>query len=367
MRAQRFVPGSFQRSAVEIDEEISGQLEYIEFWKKRHEAAKEKLEEMMRGEGLPEDDEETEGDEEEKFANLIAEQEDKVVDTANMVRASLEELQELEKLRKGIKTQPDRLPLMLTMINTNFAETYADYVCSSSYTDIVFDIEFSESAEEGSIAHTYNVGEFQCSRRDRPIFLKIEKPGHMLCALIFPDAKKCELWNTAKVDKDIQKYFVALLPRNYTIECINAQLQVKYCIKGAVENVYIVKQQPGVKALINVYCQTWPYFFAYMRCVKKFSAKDVIKFLSCLTDRQKTILIDAFNTALANRGEDVRYISEINNRAHFKEYVQGCDPLLRLEKSIKTVSAKDYDDYRKIARELNEDEFAVALRSLLKK
>jgi len=186
----------------------------------------------------------------------------------------------------------------------------------------------------------------------------------MLCALIFPDSKECEIWNTAKVDKSVQKFFVALLPRKYTIKCFNAQLQVKYCLDGAIGNVYIVKQT-GAKAMVNLYCQTWPYFFAYMRCVKKFSAADVLKFLSCLTDRQKTILIDAFNTALANRGKDIQYISEINNRVHFQDYVKRCDPLLKLERSIKIVSAKDFDDYRQIRRELSRDEFAVALKALL--
>ena len=169
--------------------------------------------------------------------------------------------------------------------------------------------------------------------------MKLEEPGHMLCALIFPDQKECELWNTAKIPKNIQTFFTALLPKNYTIKCYNAQLQVKSCLNGETENVYIVKQ-PRAKTLLNLYCQTWPYFFAYMRCFKKYSSVDILKFLSCLTDRQKTILIDAFNTALANRGKDVQYISEINDRKHFQEYVKGCDPLLNLDKSIRTIHSK---------------------------
>lgn len=353
--ARRFVPGSFQRHAVEIDDEIEGQIEYTKMWEKRHEDAKQKLEHLMSGE----DPDITE----DNWTDLISAQEDRIKDTANVAAQSRQELAELKKLKNKIKTQSDRLPLMLSMVNTNFAETYDKYMCLSSYTDVVFDIEFQEDSDE----YTYNQGGLLVcpkGKARKPIFLKIEEPGHMLCALIFPDNKICEIWNTAEIPENIQKFFAALLPHYYTIICIDAQLQIKWC-DTEYQNVYIVKQQRGARNLINVYCQAWPYFFAYMRCVKQYSQLDILKFLSCLTDEQKTVLIDTFNTSLANRGKDIQYISEINNAKHFHRYVLGCNPLLNMQKSIKYVTPTEFDDIKKVRKQIASDKYAVAFRATL--
>lgn len=358
--ARRFVPGSFQRHAVEIDEEIEGQEEYLNMWEQRNKDAIQKLDELMSNPEISD---------EEEWTDAIEKQEDRVKDTANVVQQSREELKELRKLKNKISTQSERMPIMLTMVNTNFAETFDRYVCSSTYTDIVFDIEFQEDKDE----YTYNEGGLlvcpnpKVRTPRKPIFLKVEEPGHMMGVLIFPESKVCEIWNTAKVPKNIQKYFVALLPHYYTIICINAQLQIKWCNMEE-ENVYIVKQKgTNRKPLINIYCQAWPYFFAYMRCVKKYSHLDILKFLSCLTDEQKTILIDTFNTSLANRGKDVQYIREINDVKHFQQYVIECSELLDMQKSIEYVSASSFDDSNisEIKKQIATDKYAIAFRSTL--
>lgn len=358
-RAYRFQQGAFQRSAIDFPEEIAAQIKYCKYWEEKYKDAVRKLDELMSGT--------SEAADEEEWTQKIEEQEAKVQDAANVIKQCRAELQSLQRLNKGTKTNPDLMPLMLTMANTNFAETFAQHVCSSSYTGVVFDIEFPEDADPSSMEHAYNEGTFVCAgaKRGQPIFLKLEEPGHMFCALIFPETKVCEIWNTAKVPKNVQRFFVALLPHYYTVMCINAQLQIKWCETGA-ENVYIVKQKTG-KPLVNIYCQAWPYFFAYMRCVRKVSALDLLKFLSCMTDEQKTVLIDTFNTALANRGKDVQYISEINDAKHFQSYVRQCDPLLNMQKSIKYVGPGDYKDYKEIVSELDDDDFARDLRLLLGK
>lgn len=48
MRPQRFVPGFFQRSVVDIEEEIEDQKKYVQRWEKRVRDYKHKLEEIAQ-------------------------------------------------------------------------------------------------------------------------------------------------------------------------------------------------------------------------------------------------------------------------------------------------------------------------------
>lgn len=364
MRPQRFVPGFFQRSVVDIEEEIEDQKKYVQRWEKRVRDYKHKLEEIAQSRtklrGLMGSKYNAYNRQNEKtFAEQLEEVQAKYDDAQNVVRSSRAELQALLGLRKGSRFDATRFSKMYAMINTNFAETYADKVCSSSYTEIVSDINFPDEDEP---SYEYNVGLFPCARKKRrPIFLKLEQPGHLFCALIFPEENLCEIWDTSDPPPVAQQYFAELLPHYYTIVCLNAQLQVKWCESGE-ENVYTVKQPGITKPMVNIYCQSWPYFFAYMRCIKRFSALDVLKFLSCLSDAQKTQLIDAFNTALSNRGKDIQYISEINDERHFQNYVRQCDPLIDWQKTITYVSRDDNTSF-----DFEDgDEFAAQLRKYIK-
>lgn len=355
---KRFVPGFFQRSIVDVGEELAEQEDYIKFWEDKLLDAQNALDELMG----KEPDESEEPEEHEEWAERMLEQEEKIEHANRALIESRDELTELQRLaRLGYKPDQELFSLMLAMVNTNFADTFKRHVCTSSHTGPIFDVEFVGDA-------VVSAGDFPCNARDRPIFLKVEQPGHLFGVLIFPEDGVCEIWNTAEVSSRVEKYFVAALPRWYTVICINAQLQVKWCPMGQ-QNVYIVPQRTGQRPLVNVYCQSWPFFFAYMRCVKRYSALDVLKFLSCLTDLQKTTLIDTFTTALANRGDDVRYIREINDDDAFKRHVRKCSPRLDLSKSIRYAGRSDFDadEYNDEVRRLATDAFVKRLRDLTKR
>lgn len=331
-RAIRFLPGHFQRE-IDYEQQIELSEDYQKKMEKEYKKKHQDLQDAI--------DEHVETNDEELLED-IEQQYEELENLKNIIKTNQEDLDILYRLRKETsknKANPELFDLRITMMNVNFADTYSSKVCSSSYIDEVPDIDFVDNSPE----YNTNISAlYQCSNRKHPLFLKIGHPGHLFAVLIFFEERICEIWDTSEVSSSIKRFFLSMLPTYYTVICVNAQIQTMWCDKEEV-NVYIVKKSSR-KPIVNIYCQTWPFFFAYMRCVKKISLLDILKFLSCLSEEEKMKLIDRFNTELANNGQNIQYINEINDKKRFNSYVRSCDKLLDIGKSVTFASFGEYEE-----------------------
>jgi hypothetical protein len=327
----RLLPGHFQRE-INYKEQIELTQEYQSHMEKEYKRKFQELQDSLE-EHMETNNEDLLDDIEQQSREL--EELEKIIKTS---QKDLDTLYKLEKETSKNQVNPELFNLRITMMNLNFAETYKDYVCSTSSVNEV-DIEFEGKSRE----YNEDIIALRSCNPHKPLFLKVGKPGHLFAVLIFFDEKICEIWDTGEVSSIVKQFFSSILPTYFTIICINTQIQVAWCETGE-ENVFIVKRKASRKHLVNIYCQTWPFFFAYMRCVKKASNLDILKFLSCLTVEEKIDLIDTFNTYLANNGEDVQHIKEINNKKNFDKYVRSCNRLLDIGKSISFASSSQYEE-----------------------
>jgi|JI10StandDraft_1071094.scaffolds.fasta_scaffold10354_10 hypothetical protein len=322
---KRFVPGSFQRG-IDFNDELEEHLENMNRYQltlaKRQAQLFETETQLL---GAEDEDEE------------IEERIDDLNDEIDRITTHLKRLKHdedvLRKLRVSNRPNVEQFELRLQQMNDNFYDEYSRAV--QMQRESMFDLFFEDKALDhpSTLVIPRLVGR-------KPLLLKVGEPGHVTCVIIHFDEPICEIWDTAQVNGNVKRWFRSVLPEAYVVVCIDAQLQIGWCETGMKRNIYIVKTKTK-KPYINIYCQTWPFFFAYMRCVKGYTAGNIIRFLSCLTDEQKIVLIDEFNNNLANDGKDVQYIREINDKKSFMSYVRTCKPLGDLNRYVTFADAND--------------------------
>jgi hypothetical protein len=336
---KRFVPGSFQRG-INFQDELE---EHMENMKHYEEMLDRKRAKLMEAETMLMELE-ANGDVHNADEDAVEALVEDLNDDIERISTHMKRLKRDESVLRALtvvkpKREATDFELRLKQMNENFYDTYSSVLNQLNQLDQTtneFDVFFDDKTSE----HPSIVPEMLSLRNRNVLLLKVGEPGHMTCVLIHFDEPICEIWDTAQVNANVKRWFRSVLPEAYVIVCIDAQLQIGWCETGMKRNIYIVETKTK-KPYINIYCQTWPYFFAYMRGVKRYSAANVIRFLSCLTDEQKILLIDEFNNNLANDGNDIKYIQEINDNKSFMSYVRACKPLGDLNRYVTFADAND--------------------------
>lgn len=331
---KRFVPGSFQRG-IDVDDELEEHITNMSHYQAT--LAKRQAQLFEAETNLMDAEDNGDREEAEEAVEDLNEEIDRL--TTHLKRLKHDEgvLRSLKSQRQGhvgdTSKRGELFELRLQQMNDNFYEEYGKQL--QLQRESMFDLFFDDKA----LDHPSTLIVPRITSR-KPLLLKVGEPGHVTCVIVHFDEPICEIWDTAQVNANVKRWFRSVLPEAYVIVCVDAQLQIGWCETNTKRNIYIVETKTK-KPYINIYCQTWPYFFAYMRCVKGYSAANIIRFLSCLTDEQKIVLIDEFNNNLANDGKDVQYIQEINDTPSFMSYVRNCQPLGDLNKYVTFADAND--------------------------
>jgi hypothetical protein len=198
------------------------------------------------------------------------------------------------------------------LLNVQAQEIMKKYVCISvgtSYGDIKIDNIGWFSIPQDGIFGDGNLKQI-CNFKVKPVAIKILLPGHIMVAIWWPKAELLEIWNSASFEDDeFPTYITRLLP---------IVVQEKFNLKEVPKTIWtsdfpIQSAPKRTNQVPNNYCQTWIWFWVYVRTVLKCEAKPVMDKIKGMSYDQRTQLINDFWYQLSAGVEPKSTIFELND------------------------------------------------------
>lgn len=169
-----------------------------------------------------------------------------------------------------------------------------------------------------SLLHKKNIN-YVCEIRKKPIIIRIGTKAHVSIAIIYPNQKKIEVFNSSNANfRDSLSFFFLLNYIGYRLSdeweyfmiYPNDEEEDNYD-KDIVKNIQTLQIE-------DHFCQTWIWFYLYLRIVKKYSVACIFIFFNNLRkENEKYIFLKSFYDQLMQENKNI----EINIECNFdKEY-----------------------------------------------
>ena len=236
-----------------------------------------------------------------------------------------------QRKKKGLKVCQSVHNEIMMMMSLNFNQLFGHkVVCSSVWRDPVNNSDiFINNEHDGLVLfHLQRHGLFDlstgphpCLKRmsTTPLMIQVTVPGHIYAAFVTPT--EIEIWDTGAAGgkqnkiKDQHNILAAVLHLMFNDKKLNNPETRLYrpvkLYRTGVQSRMWGKFDVGSMVALDLFCQTWIYFIAWMRFVLAMSPMQTIKFLYSMPSQKQKELISEYQMML-NNASDPRAVKSFN-------------------------------------------------------